>query len=116
MAPNGFIFAGALAATAVAGAASAWELRRQIRRRHLQCWIGSHVRQEVARLFRPTPKSVNGIDVLLCIADHFEPHAGGASDAAADARVAAWVERYPDLFGDFRDSDGRPPRHTFFYP
>src|SRR5262249_11774740 len=32
------------------------------------------------------------------------------------ARVARWVEEYPRLFGGFRDSDGRPPRHTFFYP
>ena len=23
---------------------------------------------------------------------------------------------YPDRFGQFVDSDGRPPRHTFFYP
>jgi hypothetical protein len=27
-----------------------------------------------------------------------------------------WVEEYPRLFGRFRDGDGRPPRHTFFYP
>ncbi len=27
-----------------------------------------------------------------------------------------WVEEYPRLCAEFRDSDGRPPRHTFFYP
>jgi hypothetical protein len=32
------------------------------------------------------------------------------------ARVQAWVRDYPRLLGGFRDSDGRPPRHTFFYP
>jgi hypothetical protein len=26
------------------------------------------------------------------------------------------VRRYPENFGDCRDSDGRTPRHTFFYP
>jgi hypothetical protein len=26
------------------------------------------------------------------------------------------VSEYPRLFGRFRDSDGRPPRHTFFFP
>ena len=34
----------------------------------------------------------------------------------ADRRVSRWVRDYPDLFGRFVDSDGRPPRHTFFYP
>ncbi len=30
--------------------------------------------------------------------------------------VQRWAREYPRLFGSFRDSDGRPPRHTFFYP
>jgi hypothetical protein len=34
----------------------------------------------------------------------------------ARERVERWVEDYPRLFGGFRDSDGRPPRHTFFVP
>jgi hypothetical protein len=36
--------------------------------------------------------------------------------AVALARVRRWVDEYPKLFGGFRDSDGRSPRHTFFYP
>ena len=32
------------------------------------------------------------------------------------ARVRAWTEGYPAIFGEFRDADGRPPRHTFFFP
>jgi hypothetical protein len=30
--------------------------------------------------------------------------------------VERWLTDYPRLFGDFRDSDGRPPRHSFFFP
>jgi hypothetical protein len=56
------------------------------------------------------------VHLLLCIADHFEPQWGKASPACAQERVSNWVERYPALFGGFRDSDGRPPRHTFFFP
>jgi hypothetical protein len=52
----------------------------------------------------------------LCVADHFEPERGGALAQLAAARVRAWETEYPRLFGAFRDSDGRPPRHTFFYP
>ena len=54
--------------------------------------------------------------LILAIADHFEPDFGGATKEAALARVDRWVSDYPKVLGDFRDSDGRPPRHTFFYP
>jgi hypothetical protein len=56
------------------------------------------------------------VHLLLCIADHFEPKWGKASSARAMQRVDRWVEEYPKRFGQFRDSDGRPPRHTFFFP
>jgi hypothetical protein len=54
--------------------------------------------------------------VLLCLADHYEPKGGNASPELAVRRVRNWVEKYPRLFGGFRDSDGRAPRHSFFYP
>lgn len=56
------------------------------------------------------------VHLLLAIADHFEPDAGGATPALARRRVAEWVDQYPRALGGFRDSDGRSPRHTFFYP
>jgi hypothetical protein len=34
----------------------------------------------------------------------------------AARRVERWVSDYPRLFGGFCDCDGRPPRHSFFYP
>jgi hypothetical protein len=61
--------------------------------------------------------------VLVAICDHFEPtwtgdprRPGVAEHAQAKARVAAWTQGYPALAADYRDADGRPPRHTFFYP
>ena len=56
------------------------------------------------------------VHLLLCIADHFEPQWAKASPTCAQERVSNWVRQYPALFGGFRDSDGRPPRHTFFFP
>lgn len=56
------------------------------------------------------------VHLILAIADHFEPAADGASAARARARVEYWVDTYPRALGAFRDADGRPPRHTFFYP
>jgi hypothetical protein len=56
------------------------------------------------------------VHVLLCIADHYEPKLGGAPPDVARRRVARWSEDYPRLCARFRDSDGRPPRYSFFYP
>ena len=56
------------------------------------------------------------VHLLLCIADHFEPQWGRPQPHIAQQRVQNWVVRYPQLFDTFRDSDGRPPRHTFFFP
>jgi hypothetical protein len=65
---------------------------------------------------RRAPRRRQPIHVLLCIADHYEPQVGKAPPDVARHRVERWVSEYPRLFGDLRDSDGRPPQHTFFFP
>src|SRR5205085_2137921 len=47
---------------------------------------------------------------------HFEPAWGQPTAELAQERVDRWVEDYPRRLGAFRDSDGCPPRHTFFFP
>jgi hypothetical protein len=112
MTPPLLILAAGGAAIALLLAMLAW----QIRRRNMQYWLGSYLAQASRASFRSRIRQGTPVDVLLCIADHFEPAWGEASAAAADARVADWVHNYPKVLGGFRDSDGRSPRHTFFYP
>jgi hypothetical protein len=45
--------------------------------------------------------------LIFLFADHFEPRSAEA--------VAAWREGYPEVARAFADSDGRSPRHTWFY-
>jgi hypothetical protein len=47
--------------------------------------------------------------VFVLMTDHFEPD--GDLDAVKD-----WARRYAALAGRHRDSAGRPPQHTWFYP
>ena len=84
-----------------------------LRERGLDRWLRSYVRD-----YRKRQPCRSGVPVhlLLCIADHYEPRNGNASATVARARVESWREAYPRLFGQFQDSDGRPPQHTFFYP
>jgi hypothetical protein len=53
--------------------------------------------------------------VMLCVCDHFEPF-HEATKAEALERVALWRRELPRFTEKFRDADGIPPRHTFFYP
>jgi hypothetical protein len=82
------------------------------RDRFLARWPITYLAQTGRRLRRTR----GSIHVLLCVADHFEPRFGNAGDELAGERVGKWVRGYPQQFGNFRDSDGRAPRHTFFYP
>jgi hypothetical protein len=54
--------------------------------------------------------------VLFALCDHYEPLWGHAPDDVGVARVDAWADGYPKLAAEFRDSDGRPPRHGWFFP
>jgi hypothetical protein len=85
----------------------------QVRRRCLDRWLIPYVLQATRRR---APGRGRPVHVLLCVADHYEPCVGNAPADVARRRVERWVSEYPRLFGDLRDSDGRPPRHTFFVP
>lgn len=56
------------------------------------------------------------IDVYLAVCDHYEPQRGNAPKEVALSLVKRWVQEYPERFDQFRDVDGKPPQHTFFFP
>ncbi len=84
-----------------------------LRQRNLDRWIVSYL---IDSRRRRDPSPGETIHLLLCIADHFEPKWGNADASVGLQRVDRWVQDYPRTFGRFHDSDGRSPRHTFFYP
>lgn len=47
--------------------------------------------------------------VFVLMTDHFEPDYN-------TSRMSEWAYRYAALAGRHRDSAGRPPQHTWFYP
>lgn len=99
-----------LAATGAAGSAAAyWYLRRRGMHRWLLPYLLSTGKRRPPRFDQP-------VHLLLAICDHYEPKLGKAPPNVASERVRRWVEEYPKQFANFKDSDGRSPRHTFFYP
>jgi hypothetical protein len=72
------------------------------------------------RLTRRLPQGK--VHIILALADHFEPAiVPGDGQARApyneqERRVERWCREYAKVIDRWRDSDGRPFVHTYFYP
>lgn len=82
--------------------------------RYLQRWLGGYVGHLGRRLTESPAKGTRHVLFALC--DHYEPLWGNASRERGRERVERWVRGYANALGGFRDADGRPPRHSFFFP
>jgi hypothetical protein len=82
--------------------------------KELHLWVGAWLRDRARKALH---RSYDGTrHLLFAICDHYEPLHGGVDFARGLARVEAWASRYPEIARSFRDADGRPPRHTYFFP
>ncbi len=87
---------------------------RRLREKNLRAWVPGYARHLVSRA---TSRPYRGHrHLLFALCDHFEPFWRQPPRAVAEARLSAWRQGYPRLAGRFRDADGRPPRHSFFFP
>jgi hypothetical protein len=81
-------------------------------------WLPSYIAQRATR----RPARGRPLHVIMALADHFEPsilphHPGAFADMQEqERRLAQWCRRYPTAVGRWRDADGRPFRHTYFFP
>lgn len=87
---------------------------RVVKSRGMDLWVPAYV----SPLNTPPPVFLDRkpTEVFIAICDHYEPEWGNPTRADALARVSRWTEEYPRRFESFRDVDGRPPQHTFFFP
>ncbi len=80
-------------------------------------WLPSYLWQRLVRRSRPP-----AMHLIMAMADHFEPAfvpEAPATFAGRDLqirRLEHWCREYPKLVDRWRDSDGEPFRHTYFYP
>ena len=89
-------------------------MMKLLRYKNLHTWLPGYARDVWRRSHEPP---FNGLrHILFALCDHFEPLWGKAPDDVGDDRVRVWQERYPLMTASFRDADGKPPQHTFFYP
>jgi hypothetical protein len=85
--------------------------------RHVLGWLPGYGMQ---RLARGRSRAQRPLHVVIALADHFEPAhqpAGGfAPLAEQERRLERWCRLYPEVMDGWRDADGFPFRHTYFYP
>jgi len=80
-------------------------------------WLPAYGWQRLTRR-RPSGQ----VHLIFTLADHFEPSIvpeDGNARAPYDvqeSRLERWCRDYPELVDPWRDSDGRPMVHTYFYP
>jgi hypothetical protein len=86
----------------------------------LRClrWLPAYAWQQASRRDRRHVP----VHLIIAVADHFEPSivpAQPSAFASADEqerRLERWCRAYPEAVDAFRDADGYPFRHTYFYP
>jgi hypothetical protein len=72
--------------------------------KHIDRWIPHYLKG----LFNRPKITDKPIDIMFLFVDHFELN--GHED-----RLHAWAVDYPAMAKKHKDSDGQPPKHSFFY-
>jgi hypothetical protein len=84
---------------------------------YLSHWVPGYAWQRLVRHRR-----ANQTHLIFALADHFEPAivpedgAARAPYAEQERRLEWWCREYPRAFRRWRDAEGRPFVHTYFYP
>ncbi|WP_394826371.1 hypothetical protein [Pendulispora albinea] len=86
-------------------------------------WAVQRARASLRRLQVPLqvplqiPRQPDGLrHLVFAVCDHYEPLHGNVSFEQGLERVVRWRRRYPELARRFADANGRPPRHSYFFP
>src|SRR4051812_45620232 len=91
----------------------------RLRKRNLHTWTAGYARwlaaSAVPRARTALRPHAGPRHLLFAFCDHYEPLWKTRDRGAGAERVRAWLHGYPALVGPFRDADGRPPRHSFFF-
>jgi hypothetical protein len=62
------------------------------------------------------------VHLIFALADHFEPAIDPEDGqkrvprSEQERRLESWMREYPTIVDQWRDHDGRPFVHTYFYP
>ena len=85
-----------------------------LRKKNMNRWLGRFYWSQLSGAQSTNDGETKHIFLAVC--DHFEPRWHQPTHDVALKRVQRWCDEYPRLFSMYRDSLGRCPQHTFFFP
>src|SRR5437879_12903574 len=82
-------------------------------------WLPRHLLHHRSFCLERMP-SGSAVDVMVVLADHFEPirtikEPGDEQAGVAAEAVSRWCQEYERRFSRFRDADGRCPQYSWVY-
>lgn len=84
-----------------------------LNKKNMLSWLPHYIKQRLFNSTRVNSKK----HILFCFVDHYEPQWGkNISLQQERARVDRWFTDYPKAADKFKDANGCPPKHSFFYP
>ncbi len=86
------------------------------RARNLHRWLPDYLAQIGNRRKLSKTRNKPLTDIMVCVADHFEPRWETSDPKLEKHRVQTWCELLPDVLAGRVDSDGQRPQHSFFFP
>ena len=85
-----------------------------LRSKSMHIWMFSHIGYVIKNALASKPRGLTHI--MFCFVDHYEPKWENPAREIEKERVDTWLKKYPELADRWRDSDGKSPQHTWFYP
>ena len=95
----------------VAAATGAGVLCRAVLRKNVHNWLPAYFSWQHEAFEQSQP-----VHIYFCFVDHYEPLWKTQDEQLGLERVQRWISEYPRLADQFRDSEGRVPQHSFFFP
>ena len=78
-------------------------------------WLPSHLAREVQRSLDGSSR-IKPTHIYLCVCDHYEPYWNRVVHNTARGRIKRWLDQYPKIAEQHRDSNGNILKWSFFYP
>jgi hypothetical protein len=81
-------------------------------------WLTAYLSRGIVRKYR----RLGVVHFIFSIADHFEPailpnkRNARAEKGEQERRLEVWCREIPRVLGSWRDTEGKPFYHTYFYP
>lgn len=82
--------------------------------KNIHLWAPAYISEKFGYLCGSRPSKP--VHIMFMIADHFEPRRDNPPYSVECEKIKEFIDKYTKVALSRKDSSGRPPQYTFFYP